>query len=256
MVQKLEAQLTIVAHYGSKPTALISIISTLQDKLAEFLGSSFRAYDLEQVHGTIIGLEGLLTERGVLNRWFKENLDEERFMMPDKLLKFLRSEDIKDIELKIGGWHPHYEYGFKSRGQHPFLRSFSIRGEIAVAMGWPIKNGNYSDSLYQLRVDFEKVNVLHKRHKEGYKDNDFFFVLGRINKGRINPWALERTLIEMRYILAEIDERIKVGKDVISIVAYIDHQLPLATSKSFSLDDQVLTPKNINLIYQQSITWP
>lgn len=248
-------QLTIVSHYGKKSVELINSISILQNKLSECLGFAFKPYEMEQVHGTIIGLEGVLTAKGILNKWFKENRNEDKYIEPEHLLRFIKSDAIKEIKLKIGGYHFHKDYGFKSREQHPFLRSFSLQGEIAVAMGWPMENDKYVKTLYQLRKNFEQVGILHKWHKEEYEDNDFFFVLGRINRKYANPVVLERTASQLRLILAEIDECITIGKDTMSIVAYIDPQLPITTSRAFSFDDKFLTSKLINQLYQ-NITMP
>ena len=254
MPTELKTQLTIVSHYGHKPEALIDLIVMLQNKLSLSLGSAFRPYEMEQVHGTIIGLEGTFTNRGILSKWFKDTLEIEKYIEPSVLLDFLRSGRLGEVELKIGGWQSHEEYGFRSRDQHPFLRSFSIQGEITVAMGWPFHNGKYSDGLYMMRKSFEEVNILHKWHKGNYRDNDFFFVLGRIDKRRVNPFQLQQIATEIRVILAGIDERVQINKDTVSIVAYVDTQLPLTTSEAFSLNDPDLTPELISQLYQQSLT--
>ncbi len=250
MPEKIEMQLTIVSHYGKKSVQLINSISMLQDKLSQCLGLAFQPYEIEQVHGTIIGLEGILTAKGILNKWFKENRNEDRYMDTERLLGFIKSDCIKEIKIKIGGYHLCKDYGFKSRKQHPFVRSFSIQGEIAVAMGWPIENDKYVKTLYQLRKNFEQVGFLHKWHKEEYEDNDFFFVLGLISKEYIDPIVLEQTALELRLMLAGINEFITIGKDTMSIVAYIDPQLPITTSRSFSFNDECLDSKLINHLYQ------
>lgn len=255
MPEKMEMQLTIVSHYGKKSVELINLISILQNKLSDCLRFAFKPYEMEQVHGTIIGLEGVITGKGILNKWFKEHRNEDRYIEPERLLGFIKSDAIKEIKLKVGGYHFHKDYGFKSREQHPFLRSFSIQGEIAVAMGWPIENDKYIKSLYQLRKNFEQIGFLHKWHKEEYEDNDFFFILGRINRKYVNPVDLERTASQLRLILAEIHECITIAKDTMSIVAYIDPQLPITTSRAFSFDDKSLTSKLINQLYQH-ITMP
>ena len=254
MPEKMEMKLTIVSHYGKKSVELINLISMLQDKLSECLGFAFKPYDMEQVHGTIIGLEGVFSVKGIVNKWFKENRDEERYMKSECLLEFIKSDVIKEIGIKIGGYHFHKDYGFTSREQHPFMRSFSIQGKIAVTMGWPIEADKYVKTLYQLRKNFEQVEVLHKWHKDGYEDNDFFFVLGRIDREYINPLILERMASEIRLILAGIEETVTIGKNTMSIVAYIDPQLPTTTSGVFRFNDESLTPQLINHLYQQSIT--
>ena len=52
-------QLTLVSHYGPKPPTLARLIIELQQLLAQQLGTSFVPYALEQVHATVVGLEGL-----------------------------------------------------------------------------------------------------------------------------------------------------------------------------------------------------
>lgn len=254
MSDRIEMQLSIISHYGEKSLELINLISMLQSKLSESLGFAFKPYEMDQVHGTIIRLEGTFTDKGILNKWFKENRHEDRYMKPERLLEFIKSDKIKEIDIKIGGYRIHKDYGFESRGQHPFLRSFSIQGDIAVAMGWPIENGNHVDALYKLCSQFEEVDVLHKWHKEGYEDNDFFFVLGRLSKKYVNPLALQRTSEKIRLIMAGIDEQITIGKNTMTIVAYIDTQLPTTTSRAFRFDDRNLNPQLVNNLYCQSIT--
>jgi hypothetical protein len=256
MPDKLQTQLTLVTHYGDKPDSFANLIIMLQDKLSESFGSAFGPYDLEQVHATIIGFEGLVSDRGIESQWFFENSGSHRIIDPKQLLEFLRSDEIKDIEFKIGGWLSHNNgYGFTSRGQHPFIRSFSIQGEIAVAMGWPLIEDQYSEELYQLRKSFESVNVLHKWHKDGYKDNDLFFVLGRVSKDHLNPFVIKKATAEIRVILSGVDERVIVGRDTMSIVAYVDPQLPIKTSESFDLNDPNLTPQLIKQLYKQRIAF-
>lgn len=255
MPDTLKPQLTVVTHYGEKNNKLTKLLIMLQNKLSEKLGFAFRPYEIEQVHGTIIGLEGIVISDGVLSRWFRENLGEDRFIDPDRLLEFVRSDEISDIEIKIGGWKRDEEYGFESRNQHPFIRSFSFRGDIAVAMGWPYAGDTYTEEMYDLRKSFEKVNILHKWHKDGYRDNDFFFVLGRIAREHISPAILQSVSEEIRQILSIMDARVRIGKDTLSIAAYIDAQLPVTTTEAFALNDSNLTPELLLKIYRQSISY-
>jgi len=254
MPNDLRIHLTLVTHYGKKPHNIENLIMMLQGKLSESLGFAFKPYDMEQVHGTIIGLEGIITDKGIVNQWFHELKKENRIVDLSRLLQYLRADKLRDIEIKIGGWQLHEDYNFESRSKHPFARSFSIQGEIVVAMGWPFQDNEYSERLYELRKSFEEFNILHKWNKDGYKDNDFFFVLGRVSKKYINPLVLQRTSSEIRTILSGIDERVKIGKDTMSVVAYIDPQLPTTTSNAFSMEESELTPETLERLYKQSIT--
>ena len=69
-----EANVSLVAFYGDKPIELVNLITRLQTHLANhsLLGKKFTPYQIEQVHGTIIGCEGYKTDLGIITRWFKE----------------------------------------------------------------------------------------------------------------------------------------------------------------------------------------
>ena len=144
-------QLTFVSHYGPKPAPFVEKIRLLQSMIAEQLGGRFEPYTVEQVHGTVIGLEGARSETRIRNENFRRFRGTERFIDFQGLLDFLRTRPESDSDVRIGGYDLACDYGFTSSGQHPFLRSFSIRGEIAVAMGWPQSLGTVVPSLDELR---------------------------------------------------------------------------------------------------------
>jgi len=242
-------QLTIVTHYGAKLPSMAKLIDVLQRKMATSLDSAFMPYELEQVHGTVIGLEGVLVDTKVTNKWFKENLKKDECIDFDGIMEYVLSNRMDEIKIRFGGWWPLKDYGFKSRNQHPYTRSFSFQGDMAVLMGWPVEHGKYCESLYALRKRFEDFNVCHKYNKDGYKDNDFYLVIGKISKADIAPELLEQTAGEIRHLLSEINETLRIGKDTLSIVAYADTQLPLATSKAFSFDAPELTPQLMASLY-------
>jgi hypothetical protein len=53
-------QATLVAYYGKKPAELSTLIREVQGKVIDVLSDAyFYRYDIEQVHSTIIGLEGM-----------------------------------------------------------------------------------------------------------------------------------------------------------------------------------------------------
>lgn len=163
-------QVTLVAFYGEKPKELLHLIQYLQNLLAERLLSAFHPYQLEQVHGTIIGLEGHRGDTSI------HNLNSDAAVAPSLLLSFLRSPDFRPTTVRIGGYRHYHEYPFQSRGMHPYLRSFSIQGAIAVAMGWPASESQFPTSLDELRRQFEsRLAVRHKWHrKPGDVDNCVF----------------------------------------------------------------------------------
>lgn len=230
-------QLSLVSFYVKKPPQLVDLINDLQNQLSSCLKTHFFPYRMAQVHGTIIGLECFKSEQGLMSRWFKENQQVNKMIDCHAFSQFLASQLFEPFELKVGGWDVEQNYHFTSNEQHPFLRSFSIQGEIAVAMGWPVENQLCHPALYQIRRKFEQVNFLHKWHRADYQDNDFFFVLGRINKTRISSIALDQVLHEMRTYLSKNETRFTIAQENLSIVVYDDPQLPLESTQALSLSE-------------------
>jgi hypothetical protein len=244
-------QATLVAYYGDKTGNLLDMIRACQNKLSELLLASFRPYELEQVHGTIIGLEGCRVGDSIRNENFRKFRKEERLMSPEKLLEFLRSDEFTSFKIRVGGYRHHLDYGFLSRSKHPYLRSFSIQGEIAVAMGWPFDGDSFPDVLDKLRYRFNDLNVLHAWHrKQGDIDNDFYFVLGRVDRRFLSDVQIQRVEEEMRLFLAGINTLIfPIDKAALSIVGFLDTQLPIQTSCSFRITDQTLNASKFLSLY-------
>lgn len=244
-------QVTLVAYYGKKPEVISNFIRSCQDILAEHLLSTFHPYDIEQVHGTIIGLEGYHHNNAIINENFLE-IGETRNMDIDKVLNFLRSSKMFPINIRMGGFRNYEKYCFTSRGKHPYLRSFSIQKGTAVAMGWPIKDEVYPNSLDDLRRKMStEVNVLHKYHKKkGDIDNDFYLVLGDVDLNSINEFKQQKVEEIMRLDLAGLEPVIfPLGLEQLSVVGYLDTQLPKKTSCCFCIQD--LRGENIEQLYPQ-----
>src|SRR5262249_42401834 len=118
-------QVTLVSFYGEKPGAFAELIRNCQDKLLEHLKSAFLPYHLDQVHGTVVGLEGWRFADKIQNRNYLDLRGETRLVDPDKLLGFMRSGTIPSIPILIGGYKQGTHYDFLSRGKHPYERSFA-----------------------------------------------------------------------------------------------------------------------------------
>jgi hypothetical protein len=245
-------KLTFVSHYGPKPAPFAEKIRLLQSMIAERLGGGFKPYGVEQVHGTIIGLEGARFGTGIRNDNFWRFRKLERFIDFERLLDFLRALPEPDWDVHVGGYDLARDHGFTSVGQHPFLRSFSVPGEIAVAMGWPHRSGNVAPSLDELRRAFQQFGALHKWHqRESDVDNDFFFVLGRVAQ---NTEPAQRDAVQqiIRDHLAAAPLQLPVTRATLSFVAYLDPQLPPDTSKTFRLNDPQVTASLLTGIYDDA----
>jgi len=242
-------QLTLASHYGAKPSGFAELVLELQQSLAALLGAGFRPYALEQVHGTMAGLEGVRDGERVRNENFARYRQEERSMDMAGLLHFLRN-DFKDFEVRVGGFSEERDCGFTSQGQHPFHRSFSLQGNIAVAMGWPFENSKVVPVLDELRRELQRFGVLHKWHRaEADVDNDFFFVLGRVAPSVSTE---QRQLVEarVRQQLGAMPPRLfRVKRETLAFIAYTDPQLPPGSSQAFALNDASTTPALLKGIY-------
>ena len=245
-------QLTFVSHYGPKPAPFADKIRLLQSVIAEQLGGRFKPYTLDQVHGTIIGLEGARCEPGIRNENFRRFRGAERFIDFHGLLHFLRTRPDSGWDVRVGGYDLACDHGFTSAGQHPFLRSFSIRGEIAVAIGWPHCSGAFVPSLDELRRAFQQFGVLHKWHqRETDVDNDFFFVLGRVPP---DTKSAQRDAVQqiIREHLSAAPLQLSVTRATLSFVAYLDPQLPPDTSLTFRPNDQQVTASLLAGLYDDA----
>jgi hypothetical protein len=241
-------QLTLVSHYGPKPPEFAVLVRELQQILLEALGERFSPYAIEQIHGTIIGLEGTPGERGVLSDNFRQLRNEERCFDFAGMLQFFRRE-FSGFDVQVGGFRANENYSFLSQQRSPFLRSFSVQSATAVAMGWPRDEATFPPSLDRLRRSLERFGALRKwAWREGEVDNDFYFVLGQI----AGPLAeAERRSIESRARewLSANSQTLHVGHETLSFVAYSDLRVPLETSRAFRLNDSATTAESLAGVY-------
>jgi len=237
---KDKMQATLVSFYGKKQEELGAFILACQNQILQTVGVSFLPYQLEQVHGTIIGLEGYRIADKIKNTNFETYLSQSRLIDPGVFLEFARSKDRSPIDINIGGYLPEFRE-FTSRDQEPYQRSFCIQDDIVVVMGWPAVAASGQKLLDKYRRSFNKVNVLHKWHRTSTEiDDDFYLVLGRLQQ--INDKKKDQLIKIMRQYLSEQETiEMKLDRKKLSVVGYIDPQLPLNTSNEFSLMDHDLT---------------
>ncbi|MFI5460297.1 MAG: hypothetical protein ACHRXM_33185, partial [Isosphaerales bacterium] len=128
------------------------------------------------------------------------------------------------------------------------IQDANDRTAIGVAMEWPVLGKTFPDSINKLRWRFNSMGIRHKWHKEiGDRDNDFFFVLGRIDRRFASDLQVQRASEEARVFLAGIENgtRVQVFRDTLQIVAYLDPQLPLETSCAYRVTDPRLRPEDL-----------
>lgn len=238
-------QATLVSFYGEKPKKFVKLIHDCQNKISESLRSAYTPYQLDQVHATIVGLEGHRHSKKILNANFLNFRHEHKLVQLDSFLGHLRAGGNVPIEIQIGGY-PYYQdqkdVPFSSQGKQPYERTFSIRADKVVAMGWPairLKRGDHDMPLHNFRKAFQEVNVLHKEHRTTTDtDDDFYFVLGHVDRRYAKADEIEKLEKEVREFLAQRPPtRLSLGLENLSIVAYLDAQLPVGTSCRFRVTD-------------------
>lgn len=247
---------TLVAYYGDKPPLIAQLISNAISELSSLLGNGFVPYALQQVHATIIGLEGRRTDQHIINTNYAELCDEPRPMDLKAAFQILKGKPLLPFDVTIGGFIDGGPYSFTSRDVVPYMRSFSIQGQYAVAMGWPYSNGKYSKSIDQLRRAFNAANILHKYHgSPNAEDNDFFFVLGHIIKENTNQnQRLEAQGRLRSFFAAHEPVSVPISRNFLRVVTYVDEKLPPETSCSYTLDEAKEKIDLIQSLYREILT--
>ncbi|HEX6747541.1 MAG TPA: hypothetical protein VF092_09660 [Longimicrobium sp.] len=238
-------QATLVAFYGPKPAEFLKLIRSAHARIAATLGDAFIPYAPEQVHATIVGLEGRRFADRIINQNYLDHRGEIRLVNPQTVLMWAQGLELTAIVVRIGGYAAARDYGFTSRGQHPYERSFAIRGGIAVAMGWPATPLR----LDEIRREFGGIGALHKEHRaEQDVDDDFYFVLGRVDESAGSD-LIERTQRDMREWLASTNIALIIDPAALSIVGYTDPCLPPETSCAFRVADTALSGDVLLCLY-------
>lgn len=240
----------MVAHYGPKKQNLARFIRALQKKVKEGLGRKysrvFKPYRVEQVHATLVGMEG---GPGGINRNFNNALEQRKRMDFEGLLRFIQNTNIFPMRIQFGRIFPFRDYGFKTSNEHPADWTFRFREAQVIVIGWPAKRGSsLQDPLCQdlelFRRAVQSFGIRHKFHeKPGDYDNDFYMVLGTIDRARITKGAMsqyaERTAdLEQkvrRELMVNPPLRIKVGMEDISVVKYEDSKLPVRGTTAYPI---------------------
>jgi hypothetical protein len=212
-----------VALYGPKTGEVRNLLESVQMTIARQLGAAFVPYTLEQIHGTLIGLNGdREPATGVLiSQYYLEHRGARRVMDFERVLQILEERFSRPLTIRIGGFSPGDETGFTSQGEHPHERTFSARSGALVLMGWPVSTLTSEGAqrpLDELRHNMNDANVLHRYHAAATDvDNDFHLVLGHYTN------TAESTLAETERIVRQDLEHhhidVRVGREQVRIVA-------------------------------------
>lgn len=266
-------QVTCVAMYGRKPSKLAAIIENCQDRIDALTDKhpavGFQRYEVEQVHATIIGLE----RSGVgsfQNLNFRKRREVHQDMDFAGLLEYFRRGAVLPFAVQIGGYQER-DYPFVSRNQHPYDRSFSVQGDKAVVMGWPVwgdptaplpsgpsglvvESRRYPASLDAIRRHCQHFGILHGYHRQFTDvDNDFYLRIGLFDPPDVPQSFAQQLEGTLRQFLKSIGPQVvQVTLSDLFAVAYVDDTLPRSTSTWWSFDCTEIDDAFIRSLYLQS----
>jgi hypothetical protein len=247
---------SLVAFYGKtpKPHALSDLIGQIQDLLAGERRLDFVPYELEQIHATVVGLEGSRVGQWIISSNWVEQRGVVRLLDLKALINIVQSSKHLPVSVQLGGFDVAREYSFSSRGLHPGVRSFSIQGRIAVTMGWPVGDGTFPPSIDLFRRELARAGALHKYHSsDGEVDNDFFFVIGQLERRNRNRTAVTEVQEKARSLLSSRRIDISLRPDDLSLVAYEETTLAPGRTHQFTLDEVAADPQRVIDLYQAAV---
>jgi hypothetical protein len=217
--------ISAVAFYGPKTGPLRELLAGVQALIAEHVGEDFRPYSLEQVHATLIALNGVRDpETGaVVNEYLLAHAGARREMDLPRVMDILTRAAPRRV--RIGGFRPDQEAPFTSRGRHLAMRTFSVQDRAFVLVGWPADSlAGAARPLDDLRREMNAAHVLHRYHVQAADvDNDLHLVVG--HHAGAPPGALARATAAVRDKLAADPVDLAIGLADIKIVAADSHTL-------------------------------
>jgi hypothetical protein len=214
---------TAVAFYGPKDGALKELAGSVQAILGEQLGDSFRPYTLDQIHGTVIRLDGFTDPQtgSVVSLRYRESPALRPPMDHARGQEILAAGLTPPLCVRVGGFRASEAAAFSSRGQHPYERSFALTRDAFVLMGWPestIAHGSTAQPLDDLRRDLSRANIPHWYHDgPGDVDNDFHLVVGHL--AATSPVAAAAAVDAVRSYLTGHPAELEVGVEQLAVIA-------------------------------------
>jgi hypothetical protein len=214
-----------VAFYGPKTGRLRELLTGVQALIAEHVGTGFRPYTLEQVHATLIALNGVREGGTIVNEYLLEHAGVRREMDLPRVMDILDGRFAVPLRVRIGGFRPGQPIPFTSRGQHLAERAFSTQGEAFVLVGWPADSlTGAARPLDELRRAMNAAGVLHRYHaRPADVDNDLHLVVG--HHAGAPAGALARATAAVRDKLAADPADLAIGLSDVTIVAADSHTL-------------------------------
>ena len=217
--------ISAVAFYGPKTGRLRELLAGVQAVLGEHVGDAFLPYSLEQVHATLIALNGVRAGGTIVNEYLLEHTGERREMDLPRVMDILTRRLAVPLRVRVGGFLPGQAIPFTSRGQHLAERTFSVQGEAFVLVGWPADSlEGPGRPLDELRREMNAAGLLHRYHARVRDvDNDVHLVVG--HHAGAPAAALARATAAVRDKLAADPADLAIGLADVKVVAADSHTL-------------------------------
>jgi hypothetical protein len=207
--------ISALAQYGPKSGPVRDFLAGVQATIAAHVGDRFRPYSLDQVHGTLIALDGVPDPATgtLVNEYYRTRTGGGREMDLRRAMDILAAHLAQPLHVRLGGYQPDQEFGFTSRGQHLHDRSFSVQDNAFVLVGWPVVSLAGPDRpLDELRRDMHAAHVLHRYHVRATDvDNDLHLVLGHHADAPAGSLARAEAAVRGQLAAAGIDIAISLG---------------------------------------------
>ncbi|MGB3401769.1 MAG: hypothetical protein WBA77_03690 [Microcoleaceae cyanobacterium] len=241
---------SLVSFYGKKPPDFEALLLLLQGYLSNELLRQFTPLPLPQIHGTLLGCEGGKTPQGILSQWFLKKRNQQRQINLAGLIDAVDQFEKLSVQIRLAGYHATIDYGFKSREQHPYFRSFQFQNRKAVLRGWPFYQSRFPEDIGNFRDSAQTVNVLHKHQPQKGVDNDFYLRIGNVDSDipESKLAAIETKIQEFLRIQSPL--LLTLNQSSIAFVQYQDLSLPPQTTQSFPI--QAITVETLAQLYPEA----
>jgi hypothetical protein len=249
-------QVTLVAFYGQKRQNFRNLINAIFSEIEQSpLGSNFEPYQMNQIHGTLVGMEKMAGSEEFynFNIWEKEGRKEEmnfKHIYSNVALFF-------PVNIQFGGFNEDYK-GFSSLGGIPFNRTFEISwtSKKVILIGWSMAEGKKVADKKLLEAR-ETLQDQHNIRPKMDNDNDLYMVIGEFQNLELLPEKALATLKEsgkklersIRNKLAENKEELILSTEDLFYVQYESRTLDYNTSKAWSIEKVQNNPDFLKGLY-------
>lgn len=213
--------ISAVAFYGPKAGPVRQFLTGVQAMIAAEIGPGFLPYSLEQIHATLIALDGT-RDAGtatIVNTFYLMHAGRRVEMNLPQVMDTLLARFEHPLRVRLGGFAAGQEIPFTSRGWNLYDRAFSVQGDAFVLVGWPVASlSGGTRPLDDLRREMNAANVLHRYHASATDvDNDLHLVVGHHADAPAD--ALARAEATVRDQLAAHPFSLDIGIGDVKVVA-------------------------------------